>query len=68
MAVTRLVKFQLPVDVAIKLELQGAKLNMSIHEYCKYLLMSHESSHAAKQIDETHKMMEALYNHVFEVD
>lgn len=66
MTVKRLVKFQLPIELSIKLEWEAAKQNMTIHEYCKHLVSSYESNHTKNQIDEIHRMLKNLHNDYFE--
>lgn len=65
---TRQVHFRLPIDVAIKLEVQGSKMNMNLNAYCKSMLMDVESKFASKQIDEIHKMLSEIHKDYFETN
>jgi hypothetical protein len=66
MTVKRLVKFHLPAEIAIRLEVEALKQNMTIHEYCKQLVSSYESPRAKNQIDQIHRMMSDLHKDYFE--
>lgn len=64
----RLIKFQLPVEIAIKLEVQALKQNMSLNEFCRELVSSHESNYVRERIDRIHDMLSNLHHDYFEVE
>lgn len=68
MAIKRRVEIKLPVELAVKYEYEGSKLNMTLPQYLTHLLTSTESNFTQKKIDEMHKMLSALHDDYFEVD
>ncbi len=64
----REVRVRVPVEEAIKLELEGLKVGMTLPQYCQHLLSNQQSKFANKRQDEIYEMVKALHNSYFDVE
>ena len=60
------VHIRLPIELAIKYEYQGAKMNMTLPQYLTHLLSTPDIPNVSKKIDEIHLMLARIHDDYFE--
>lgn len=68
MAAIRRIELRIPVEISVKLEIEGAKVGMTLPQYCVHLLADYKSNFANKRQDEMYDMIKALHDNYFDVD